>query len=77
MVTNMIFPSLYEELDMARYATLAINMLAQRKVMVALCDDSRKIVWSNEGENKITNFLSHCNERLSDVKKVMAVPVKR
>lgn len=48
----MIFPSLYEDLDMERYARLAVNIVKQHNIMVVLCDDSGQIVWSNK-ENKI------------------------
>lgn len=46
----MMFPSLYEELDMSRYACMVKDMLSQEKIMLALCDDSGQVVWSNDSE---------------------------
>ena len=43
----MLFPSLYEELDMGRYASVVADMLPDRSILIALCDDSGQIVWAN------------------------------
>ena len=44
----MLFPSLYEELDMGRYASVVADMFPDRNILIALCDDSGQIVWSND-----------------------------
>jgi diguanylate cyclase (GGDEF)-like protein len=59
----MIFPSLYEELDMKRYAKLAVNMLPQRNIMVALCDESGQLVWSSEENKALAELIVNSNER--------------
>jgi diguanylate cyclase (GGDEF)-like protein len=64
---NMIFPGLYEELDMQRYAKLVIDILPHHNVKIALCDDSGDIVWANEDKNKLKKLTDNCNERPHDV----------
>jgi len=60
----MIFPSLYEELNMERYAKLAADALSYQHFYMALCDDDQ-IVWSNadantEDENSLGKYISSC-----------------
>jgi diguanylate cyclase (GGDEF)-like protein len=43
----MLFPSLYEELDIERYARMAKDMLPACDVLIVLCDDSGQAVWVN------------------------------
>ena len=58
----MIFPSLYEELDMERYAQLTINIQPQRNIRIALCDDSGQIVWSGQDES-LADFIVNAKRR--------------
>ena len=44
----MLFPSLYEELNMERYASLASDMLSDSSILMVLCDDSGQVVWAND-----------------------------
>jgi diguanylate cyclase (GGDEF)-like protein len=60
---NMIFPSLYEELDMQRYAGLAANILPDSKVKTALCDDSGQIIWASNGKKKQAELIVHCHQQ--------------
>ena len=60
---NMIFPSLYEELDMQRYAGLAANLLPDSKVKTALCDDSGQIIWASNGKKKQAELIVHCHQQ--------------
>ena len=46
----MLFPSLYEELDVERYAAMAKHMLPDSDVLIALCDDSGQLVWMNSDD---------------------------
>jgi len=48
----MLFPSLYEELDIERYAKMVEEMLSETNVLIALCDDSGQIVWINTDNDK-------------------------
>ena len=59
----MIFPSLYEELDMQRYADLAANLLPDSKVKTALCDDSGQIIWASNGKRKQAELIVHCHQQ--------------
>ena len=59
----MIFPSLYEELDMQRYAGLAANLLPDSKVKTALCDDSGQIIWASNGKKKQAELIVHCHQQ--------------
>ncbi len=59
----MIFPSLYEELDMQRYAGLAANLLPDSKVKTALCDDSGQIIWASNGKRKQAELIVHCHQQ--------------
>ncbi|MBT8440657.1 MAG: hypothetical protein KJO91_13070, partial [Gammaproteobacteria bacterium] len=43
----MLFPSLYEELDIERYAKIAKDMVPACNILMALCDDSGQLVWIN------------------------------
>ena len=43
----MLFPSLYEELNIERYAALAAGMLPDNGLLIALCDDSGQVVWAS------------------------------
>ena len=47
----MLFPSLYEELDIERYAAMAKHMLPDSDVLIALCDDSGQLVWMNTDDD--------------------------
>ena len=47
----MFFPSLYEELDIQRYAAMAQDMLPERDVLIALCDESGQVVWANSDDS--------------------------
>lgn len=62
----MIFPSLYEELDMQRYTTLASDILTNSEVMVALCDDSGQIIWVNRNKKR-AKLIVNCNQQQLDV----------
>jgi diguanylate cyclase (GGDEF)-like protein len=44
----MLFPSLYEELNMGRYARVVADMLPDRNILIALCDDTGQIVWASD-----------------------------
>ena len=59
----MIFPSLYEELDMQRYASLAANILPNSKLKTALCDDSGQIIWASNGKRKQAELIIHCHQQ--------------
>ena len=59
---KIIFPSLYEELDMLRYTRLAADVLSKKDVMVALCDDSGQIVWANKNEKR-AKLIVNCNKK--------------
>ncbi len=65
----MIFPSLYEELDMQQYATLVADVLPDHNLIIALCDDSGQLIWSNDGaetnKTKQTKFVVKYNEKQS------------
>ena len=49
----MIFPSLYEDLDMKCYAKLATDILPESNVVTILCDDSGQIVWTDKDATKL------------------------
>ncbi len=59
----MIFPSLYEELDMQRYAKLAAGVLQNDNVLMALCDDSGQVVWVNKDGKKSAKLVFNCYQR--------------
>ncbi len=58
----MLFPSLYEELDIDRYAALALEILQEYDVFIALCDDSGRIVWANEENAAIKELITDYRE---------------
>ncbi len=53
----MIFPSLYEDLDMKRYAKLATDILPESNVVTILCDDSGQIVWTDKDATKLQKLI--------------------
>ncbi len=65
----MIFPSLYEELDMQQYAALVADVLPDHNLIIVLCDDSGQLVWSNHGgdtnKTEQTKFIIKCNQKQS------------
>lgn len=61
----MIFPSLYEELNMKRYADLVADMLPDQTLVIALCDESGQLVWDNADSNKKAIFIVKGDENLS------------
>ena len=68
---DMIFPSLYEELDMQRYAKLVAGIVPNDKVLIALCDDSGQIVWLNRDKKKsatlvLNSYQRKCADMVSD-----------
>ena len=74
---DMIFPSLYEELDMQRYAKLAAGCLPNDKVLIALCDDSGQIVWLNRDKKNaatlvLNSYQRKCANMVSDGCNTMA-----
>ena len=67
----MMFPSLYEELDMQRYASLAVSCLPGKDLIIALTDDSGQVVWASDGKKKRAELAvnchpQHCSNRVSD-----------
>jgi len=65
-----MFPSLYEELNMERYAKLVAGALSHQHFYMALCDDDQ-VVWSNtdantEDENSLDKYISSCNVNQAD-----------
>ena len=63
----MLFPSLYEGLNLERYALMAQEMLQNNRLLVALCDDSGQVVWlSSDDKSLIDNIAgyrqSQCTE---------------
>jgi len=58
----MLFPSLYEEIDIERYATLALEMLQEYEVFIALCDDSGQIVWSTGEDSAVKDLIADYRE---------------
>jgi diguanylate cyclase (GGDEF)-like protein len=61
----MIFPSLYEELDMVRYADLVTGLLPEHDLIIALYDDSGQLVWSNIKVEKQETIIVKNNNYLS------------
>lgn len=61
----MIFPSLYEELNMQRYATMVREMLQDDQLLVALCDDTGQIVWVNSEDETARQNIDGYRERQS------------
>lgn len=59
----MMFPSLYEELDMTRYARMVKDMLPQQNIMLALCDDTGQIAWSDVAEKEQAEVLINSDAR--------------
>ena len=59
---NILFPSLYEELDMDRYAKLAVDMLSDINIKVALCDNSGQLVWVSDDNKKSAALAINRNE---------------
>lgn len=59
----MIFPSLYEELDMPRYAKLALDILPQSNVIIGLCDETGQVIWANKDKKKLLEVISECDEK--------------
>ena len=60
----MMFPSIYEELNMDRYAELAADALSHQHFYMALYDDDQ-VIWSNvdtntEDENTSSKYISSC-----------------
>lgn len=55
----MLFPSLYEELDIERYAAMAKHMLPDSDVLIALCDDSGQLVWTNTDDDAHKDLIDH------------------
>ncbi len=55
----MLFPSLYEELDIERYAAMAKHMLPDSNVLIALCDDSGQLVWMNTDDDAHKDLIHH------------------
>ncbi|MGB5275685.1 MAG: EAL domain-containing protein [Gammaproteobacteria bacterium] len=58
----MLFPSLYEELGIERYATMAQDMLPECNVFIALCDDGGQIVWANSDDDAQKNRIGDYRE---------------
>lgn len=65
----MIFPSLYEELDMKQYAILVEDLLPDKNVVIVLCDDSGQVVWCSDNaeanEEELTEFIYKQNKKQS------------
>lgn len=55
----MLFPSLYEELDIERYAAIAKHMLPDSDVLIALCDDSGQLVWTNTDDDACKDMIQN------------------
>ncbi len=60
---NMMFPSLYEELELKHYVKLAVNLLPQSNVVLALCDESRQIVWLSNENKTLAEFIENSEPR--------------
>ena len=58
----MLYPSLYEELDIERYAIMAKDMLPSSNVAIALCDDSAQIVWMNSDDDNLKTLFANYRE---------------
>ena len=50
--------SLYQELNMHHYVSLVENILPNRDVLIALCDDSRQIIWANGDTTALSQFIA-------------------
>ncbi|NNJ95959.1 MAG: EAL domain-containing protein [Gammaproteobacteria bacterium] len=59
----MLFPSLYEELDIERYAAMAKHMLPDCDVVIALCDDSGQLVWMNTDDDARKDLIHNYRDR--------------
>ena len=59
---NNLVSSLYQELNMHHYVSLVENILHDRDVLIALCDDSRQIAWANGDTTELSQFIAECNE---------------
>ena len=59
----MLFPSLYEELNIERYAAMAQDMLQNNRLLIALCDDSGQVVWVNSDDRSLIDNLDGYRER--------------
>ena len=58
----MLYPSLYEELDIDRYAIMAQDMLPACNVLIALTDDSGQIAWINNDNHSLSTLLRDYRE---------------
>ena len=58
----MLFPSLYEELDIERYVTMAKDMLPGCNVRIALCDDGGQAVWITDDDDTIKQHIRDYRE---------------
>ena len=58
---NNLASSLYQELNMHHYVSLVENILPDRDVLIALCDDSRQIIWANGDTTELSQFIAECN----------------
>lgn len=62
----MLFPSLYEELNIERYASMAQDMLQNSKLVIALCDDSGQVVWINTDDAAMAESIHGYKDRESE-----------
>ena len=61
----MLFPSLYEELNIERYALMAQEMLQNNRLLVALCDDCAQVVWLNSDDMSLIENITGYRQRES------------
>lgn len=67
----MLFPSLYEELNMAHYVTVVADMLPGRSILLVMCDDSGQIVWtSDEVDISQEQAIQDCREMHGDAEMI-------